>query len=53
VAAELTPSMRAAAETVQAIFLARELFVESGSLFMDLSFCFAAHFLRAINPADK
>jgi hypothetical protein len=35
VAAELTPSMRAAAETVQAAFLVRETFMEASGLFME------------------
>jgi hypothetical protein len=38
VAAELTPSMRAAAETVQATFLLRELIMELSGLFIQSSF---------------
>jgi hypothetical protein len=52
VAAELTPSMRAAAETVQAIFLVRELFVELGSLFIEFSFLFRFAFFAGIQSGQ-
>jgi hypothetical protein len=47
--------MRAAAETVQAIFLLRELFMEPYGLFIQLSFSFRfdSHLLRVINQAKN
>jgi hypothetical protein len=52
VAAELTPSIRAAAETVQAIFLLRELNTELSGLFIEFSYFISFRILlRAIDSA--
>jgi hypothetical protein len=52
VAAELTPSMRAAAETVQATFLLRELNMEPSCLFISISFLFRFAFF-AFNQSGQ
>jgi hypothetical protein len=52
VAAELTPSIRAAAETVQATFLLRELIMEPSGLFIEFSYFFRFAFI-AFNQSGQ